>query len=475
MTTPCRCLAAIAAFGLVLSPAAPGLGAPAEKTPARKIVFLAGAPDGHGKGTHEYATDLQLLKACLDASPDVRGVRTEIHLNGWPKDANTLEDAAAIVVHSTGANRGKHPLLQGKRLERLGRLMKRGCGLVCLHYTLFMPNDRGGPELLEWIGGYDDYERKYSSHRVTTKDPPPAEPASPEHPVSRGWKAFTIPNEFYIRQRFRPNDRRLTPILTTMLPVNKPARQVIAWAVQRADGGRGVGFTGGHFHKNWRNDDLRKMMLNAILWTAKVPVPAGGVQSTVPAEGDWLVAEKGLRGWRTKGNWFFEPDGVLAIKPRPGERGWGRFDAYLWAEKAYGDFVFDLEFKLPKGGNSGVFVRVKDRGNPVRTGIEVQINDTHGKQRVGAHDCGGIIGTIGPSKNMAKPAGEWNRMIVTCRGTHLLVELNGEKIVDLQLDKSRAKDRPLSGYVGLQDHGLALWFRNVRVRELPAAKEAAQP
>jgi len=72
---------------------------------------------------------------------------------------------------------------------------------------------------------------------------------------------------------------------------------------------------------------------------------------------------------------------------------------------------------------------------------------------------------------MAKPAGEWNRMIVTCRGTNLQVELNGEKVVDLQLDKSRVKDRPLTGYVGLQDHGLPLWFRNVRIRELPAGQE----
>ena len=68
----------------------------------------------------------------------------------------------------------------------------------------------------------------------------------------------------------------------TMLPVTKPEKQVVAWAVERAGGGRGVGFTGGHFHKNWLNGDLRKMMLNAILWTAKVPVPEGGVKSRVP-------------------------------------------------------------------------------------------------------------------------------------------------------------------------------------------------
>ena len=432
---------------------------------AKKIVFLAGAPDGHGKGTHEYAKDLALLKACLDASPDVKGIRTELHTDGWPEDAATLDDAAAIVVHSTGANTGKHPLLKDKRLEHLGRLMKRGTGLVLMHYTLYVPNARGGPELLEWVGGYDDYERKYSTHRVTTKDPAPASPAAADHAICRGWKAFALPNEYYIRQRFRPGDTRLAPILTTMLPLEKPEKQTIAWAVERADGGRGFAFTGGHFHKNWQNDDLRKMFLNAVVWAAKVPVPAGGVRSTIPSEGK-LIAGEGFGGWKTTGNWIAQEGNVLHIKPRPGEKGWQRYGAYLWSDRKYADFVFDVEYKIPKGGNSGLFVRVGELENPVRTGIEVQISDSHGKKKAGPHDTGGIIGTVGPTKNMALPAGEWNRMIVTCRGANLQVVLNGEKVVDLKLDTSARKHCPPSGYVGLQDHGLELWFRNVRIREL---------
>jgi hypothetical protein len=183
-----------------------------------------------------------------------------------------------------------------------------------------------------------------------------------------------------------------------------------------------------------------------------------------------LYNGKNLDGWQTTGNWLVEKNGVLAIKPRPGEKGWKRFDAYLWAEKQYGDFVLDLEYKIPPRGNSGVFVRVKDKKDPVRTGIEVQISDSHGKKKVGAHDCGGVIGTIGPTKNMSKPAGEWNRMIITCRGTRLQIQLNGERIVNVQLDTTSRKDRPLVGYVGLQDHGLPLEFRNIRLRELGRAK-----
>jgi hypothetical protein len=63
--------------------------------------------------------------------------------------------------------------------------------------------------------------------------------------------------------------------------VKRGEPQVLAWAFQRPDGGRGFGFTGGHFHHNWGNDDCRKLVLNAILWTAKVEVPPGGVECRV--------------------------------------------------------------------------------------------------------------------------------------------------------------------------------------------------
>lgn len=180
-----------------------------------------------------------------------------------------------------------------------------------------------------------------------------------------------------------------------------------------------------------------------------------------------LLNGKDLTGWKTKGNWVVEPEGVVALKPRPGERGWQRYDAYLWTEKPYADFVLDLEYKIPKGGNSGVFVRVRDLKSPVATGIEIQILDSHGKKEpLGAHDCGGVIGTVGPSKNMSKPAGQWNRMIVTCKKSLMQVKLNGQQIIDLKLDQSAMKDRPLTGYVGLQDHGQPIRFRNIRLKQL---------
>ena len=114
----------------------------------------------------------------------------------------------------------------------------------------------------------------------------------------------------------------------------------------------------------------------------------------------------------------------------------------------------------------GVFMRVGDLKDHVNSGMEVQILDTYGKENVGHHDCGGLIKTQGPSKNMVKPAGEWNRYTITLKGNQLTVVLNGEQILDLDLSKSAMKDRPAEGYISFQDEGKPVWYRNVRIKEL---------
>jgi hypothetical protein len=162
-----------------------------------------------------------------------------------------------------------------------------------------------------------------------------------------------------------------------------------------------------------------------------------------------------------------EEDGTVTLVPRPGETGWERFDAYIMTERTYKDFVLDLEFKIEKEGNSGVFFRVGDPLLPVSKGIEVQILDTFGLEKPGNHDCGGVIGTAAPSKNMAKPAGEWNRYTITVENNRLTVVLNGEQIIDLKLDESAMKDRPEVGHIGFQDEAKRIWYRNVRIKELP--------
>jgi type 1 glutamine amidotransferase len=85
-----------------------------------------------------------------------------------------------------------------------------------------------------------------------------------------------VKEEFYYNIRFRPNDARVTPIVRTR-PPGETQDYTVGWAVERANGGRGFGFTGGHFFDNWWLADFRKLILNAIVWTSGMEVPAGGV------------------------------------------------------------------------------------------------------------------------------------------------------------------------------------------------------
>jgi hypothetical protein len=175
---------------------------------------------------------------------------------------------------------------------------------------------------------------------------------------------------------------------------------------------------------------------------------------------------KDLTGWQTTGNWMIEEGNILTLKPREGEHGWQRYGDYIATKRKYGNFVLKLDFKIDKGGNSGVFMRIGDLENHVTSGFELQILDTHGRKNPGPHAGGGIISTSGPSKNMMKPAGEWNEYIIYLNGNRLKVTQNGEQIQDFDISKTGLKDRPAVGHISFQDEAKNIWYRNVRIKEL---------
>jgi type 1 glutamine amidotransferase len=249
----------------------------------RKIALIAGSITGHPKETHEYEKNVILLKHLLDTSLDLHGkVKVEAYFKGWPEDPTTLDDADTIFLTSDGCDRREtdHPFYVEDRLRVIERQMKRGCGLVQFHWSTFNPA-RFHDQITEWAGGYFDYETGAASNKwhsaIQTWQATTA-PGTPGHPVLRGVKPFTTQEEYYYRIRFRESDSRLKPIALTR-PPNETNDFAVGWAVDRADGGRGFGFTGGHFYQNWWNADFRKLVLNAVVWTAKLDVPERGVQS----------------------------------------------------------------------------------------------------------------------------------------------------------------------------------------------------
>ncbi len=243
----------------------------------KKIVLVAGRPS-HGKGEHEFNAGITLLKKRLDAIPSVE---TTAYFNGWPADPKAFDGADSVVLYMDGG--AGHPVIQADHLKVVGALMDKGAGLVCIHYAVEVPKEKGGPEFLKWIGGY--YETGYSINPHWDADLKLAE----GHPITRGVKAFKIRDEWYYNMRF-PNDkfagtavlRATPPDDTRKTPAAQAAagrEEILAWAIERPDGGRGFGFTGAHFHKNWGDDNFRKLILNAILWSAKVEIPKEGIAS----------------------------------------------------------------------------------------------------------------------------------------------------------------------------------------------------
>ncbi|HXI69133.1 MAG TPA: ThuA domain-containing protein [Verrucomicrobiae bacterium] len=258
----------------------------------KKIVLIAGKPS-HGPGEHEHNAGLLLFQKCLAAVPGINVVEIS---GGWPTNEAMLNDAAAIVIYGDGG--GGHPALQGDHLKTLDALMEKGVGLVCIHYAVEPTLDRGEKEFLSWLGGC--FEINWSVNPVWQAE----FKSLPAHPITRGVQPFALQDEWYFNMRFVDGMKGVTPILTAVPPAATMSRsdgphegnpavrsavaagepQTVAWAFENAYGGRGFGFTGGHYHKNWADANMRKLVLNGILWTAKVEVPKDGVASEVTAD-----------------------------------------------------------------------------------------------------------------------------------------------------------------------------------------------
>jgi hypothetical protein len=178
-----------------------------------------------------------------------------------------------------------------------------------------------------------------------------------------------------------------------------------------------------------------------------------------------LFNGKDLSGWEAVSGpadvWEWK-DGKVVCKG--GKGGW------LCTKEQYGDFEIEVEYNCPKDGNSGVFIRAPREGHTSKLGMEIQILDDdaeiHKNIKPFQHTAS-IYGVVAPSKPAQKKAGEWNTMRIRCKGDQVTITLNGEKVVDADMSAYEdLKGRPRKGYIGLQNHGSGLEFRNVRLKKL---------
>jgi hypothetical protein len=174
------------------------------------------------------------------------------------------------------------------------------------------------------------------------------------------------------------------------------------------------------------------------------------------------------RGGAPGAGWVVE-DGALTLS--------GKGGGYVWTKERFSDFVLDLEVKTK--GNSGVFFRTDNPGDPVQTGIEMQVERSG---RPGQkHGFGALYDLLAPSKEVGRPD-EWNRVVLTAVDNKITIEINGEQVIDMDLNqwtepnknpdgsknkfRTALKDFNRDGHIGLQDHGAWVAYRNVRVKVL---------
>jgi type 1 glutamine amidotransferase len=350
--------------------------------------------------------------------------------------------------------------------------VRRGKGVIGIHAATDCFYQ--WPEFGALMGGY--FDGHPWNELVTVKLD------EPQHPVNAafGGRGFEIADEIY---QFKGPYSRAD--LRVLLSLDTTKTDMTKAGIKRTDGDFAVSWVRnyglgrlfycslGHREEIFWNPAVLAHYLAGIQFALGDLLADATPSAQLTADG-WIKLFNGqdLAGWIAKpGSWAVE-DGVLARK--------GGGD--IWTEQPFGDFVLDLEFKLDRETNSGVFLRTANIEDCVQTGIEVQVLDSFGKEPPDKHDCGAIYDCLAPMKNTVKKPGEWNHAVITCQGSRIQVELNGERVIDMNLDqwtqagqnpdgtpnkfKTAYKDMPRRGRIGLQDHGKPVWYRNIRSKPL---------
>ncbi|MFO1022969.1 MAG: ThuA domain-containing protein [Planctomycetales bacterium] len=236
------------------------IGSVSYAEPKTKILFIGKQPD-HPFATHMYLHTSNMLAKCLALNGEFETVVSD----GWPKDSATLEGVRTIVLYMTPA---AEFLLDGRHHQKFSELMDNGVGIVTLHWASSVNQqnlERLGPEWMSVMGG--TWVSNVGLHTGNS----PLKQLVPAHPICRGWKEYDLHDEYYLD----PTIKTATPLLQVQAGEKSV---IVGWAYERSNGGRSYATTLGHFYENFQREPFRKMVVNAILWSAKVDVPPEGAK-----------------------------------------------------------------------------------------------------------------------------------------------------------------------------------------------------
>lgn len=228
----------------------------------KRILLLGQGPDGHPPETHEFMAGVRIMEYLLKSVPDVETATAKAD-EPWAEGPSMIDEADGVVLFLSqgGMWMRKDP----KRYEALGRLAEREGGIVALHWAVGAKDAEYIEPCLRFLGGcHGGPDRKYTKVETTLS------PAEPKHPIANGIAPMKIHEEFYYKLKFTPRSPGVVPVLIAQIEGNP---ETAAWAWTRPDGGRSFGYVGLHFHKNWREEAYRRLVVQAILWTLKRDVP----------------------------------------------------------------------------------------------------------------------------------------------------------------------------------------------------------
>lgn len=242
------------------------LAAPGWAQAKKKLLLVGQGPDGHPPETHEYLPGIKVLSRCLEKVADLEVTAVDA-TGAWKHGPELIDRADGVVLFvSEGA---RWIQADPERHKALTKLAQRGGGLVCLHWAMGTKDAEPIAAYLKLFGGcHGGPDRKYAVVEVTAEIP------DPKHPIAAGLRGFKVKDEFYYRLKFVQPVDSIKPVLQVLLDGQQ---ETVAWSWERPDGGRSFGFSGLHFHANWKLPEYRRLVAQGTLWTLKLPIPKDGL------------------------------------------------------------------------------------------------------------------------------------------------------------------------------------------------------
>jgi quercetin dioxygenase-like cupin family protein/type 1 glutamine amidotransferase len=324
---PICILAVVAFFTAAAAPCQPtAAAAPSGPT----IVLIGGDKQGYPRTEHDYPDGILAIERLIKGSPQLQVLNPVVKSfpTGFPSDLSQIADADVVLMYF-GMNYGtmSQVLDNEPRRVAMGRLMAKGAGLIALHQASTVPDQTSVVPMADWLGGV-----RFGMADRTTEIAQIGIAGAGKNPIADGLKPFEYLDEFYPTLTFSTTDK-VTPLLTAKVHIqtrnNQPVFEeppfdhVIAWAAERPNGGRSFAFTGAHYLLTFDQPQIRTMLLNAILWTAKHDVPPAGATTNAPT-----MPHGGSRGASTAPQRLLLPRADALVQPQP----WGKLEWFASRE-----------------------------------------------------------------------------------------------------------------------------------------------